>query len=617
MWNLRYNSYGVCDMNSTDYNEVILKKIESTFNKLMPISAIVSAISAIAVNFSAIPKAYVIYDSLIAFGFIALYLFKNKVTIEKKIMFAILISLFMGMLSFIDGGFSSAGIILFLLGNILAVLFLSKRHSTIIAILTMVGFGALWVWTYVNKMVVIVEHTSGLWIIQFVVMLLYLIFTQTAVYAVKGYLIDNIGELEKSKAKSDQLAYYDQLTGLPNQIMFKQLINEKAVNIKDMGYIVFLNVKDIRLINTLYGEIVGDQVLKEVGQTLHKLKNNDEILARCKGNEFGLWVELDIEMSIENRIDALITEFKDTFLMLIMKKEIEFDVGYSSYEYGISSIQKSYQQATIALSYARKDSSVRSIGYTDELDQIIRREEYLKELLKNAVKNRGFELYFQPQVNIIHNKVIGVEALARWKEDNIGHIGPYEFIPLVEELNLSIAFGKMTVDMALDAYSGLCQKYNEDITLSINISPTFLIDDHFAEFILGSIKRKNINPSRIILEITEDILIKGAEFVNSVTEPLRNKGIKISLDDFGSGYSSLNYLMNLKIDEMKIDKTFVDQILKGEKTLQLVELLVGLARNYGLNVVAEGVETIEQNEQMFSLGCHIIQGYYHFKPEPL
>ncbi len=521
------------------------------------------------------------------------------------------------MLSFADGGFSSSGITLFLLGNILAVLFLPKRRSIIIAGLTIVGFGGLWVWTYANEMVVIVEHDSGLWLIQFVVMILYLIFSQTAVYAIKGYLLDSIGELEKSKAMSDKLAYYDQLTGLPNQIMFKQIINEKANHITIVGYIVFFNIKDIGLINTLYGEKTGDQVIKEVGQNLQRLKRNGEILARCKGNEFGFWVELDMEMSIENRIDTLMKGFKDSFLMPIMKREIEFDVGYSMYQNGISSIQKSYQHAAIALTYARKDLSGRSIGYTDELDQVIRREENLKELLKIAIKNRGFELYFQPQVCILNNKIIGVEALTRWKEDRIGSIGPYEFIPLVEELNLSIAFGEMIVEMALDAYSGLCKKYNEDITLSINISPTFLMDEFFAEFILSSIESRQINPSRIILEITEDILIKGVEFVNSVTEPLRNMGVKISLDDFGTGYSSLSYLMNLKIDEMKIDKTFVDQILNGVKTLQLVELLVGLAHNYGLNVVAEGVETIEQSDQMLSLGCHIIQGYYYFKPEPL
>ena len=201
-------------MRPTDYNQLILNKIESTFNRLLPLAALVSAISAITVYFSSIPKAYVIYDSLISLSFIILFFFKHKVSIEKKILFSLLIALLIGMLSFIDGGFSSPGMALFLLANILAVLFLSKRQSRAIAVMTILGFAGLWLWTYVNKMVVSVEHNSGLWLIQFGVMVLYLIFSQTAVYAVKGYLIDNIGGLndanEQLKILSDHLRKSEQ-----------------------------------------------------------------------------------------------------------------------------------------------------------------------------------------------------------------------------------------------------------------------------------------------------------------------------------------------------------------------------------------------------------------------
>lgn len=598
-----------------NYNDMILTRIEVSFDKLIPISGIVALLSSIIIYFSQLSIKFAFIDGSFGIIFLLMAIFREKINIENKIMMTIMAPITIGFLSFLDGGFSSSLITLLSISNVVAVLFLSKKKSYSVAFISIIGLMTLCCWSSCNHINPLISIGIAKWFIQILTFVLYLLILHNIIYAVRKYLFENIKELEKSIENIFKLAYFDNLTDLPNQFMFKKQLYKKIENRDVNGVLVFFSIKNLNLINSVYGESIGDIVLVETAKIFLSLKGKNDILARISGNEYAFW--LDQFENINERISYIENEFQTRFHLENMTQKIEFYIGFTYYNCSNDSIIDSYQKAGMALTFAKIHQKNEIIAYDHTLDEIIRYEETVKEKLVEALKADEFKLVYQSKVNAISGEVMGVEALARWNNNFLGEVPPFIFIPLLEKINLSVSFGEFVVKRAFSQYKGLCKKYHNKVKLSINISPSQLISRGFIEFIEAEINEYQINPENIILEITESIIIEGIEQVSELIESLKKIGVKISIDDFGSGYSSLNYLTKMDIDELKIDKSFVDQIGKNEKINIMLNLIVQLANAYKLDVVAEGVETKAQLDMIIGIGCNVIQGYYYSKPEEL
>lgn len=597
-----------------NYNKKILQRIESSFDKVLPVAAAIAILSSLAIYFSAIPLPFLVLNAGIGIVFLLMYVWRRRLKVEAKITVTLSIPIIIAVLSFLDGGFSSSATTLLLISNIVGVLFLRKRSAYMLSALSVLILTGLWAWASTQPQGDLINIGGTKWFIQVITFILCVVMLHTIVYSIKRYLLENIEELEESVNQTYQLAYFDQLTGLPNQFLFRQNLFEKIEN-HHHGYLVFFSLKNLSIINSVYGEETGNSVLVETANILGAFLNDSELSGRVAGNEFTLW--LNTGSDIEQRLKSMVRRFQTKFYVKNMKKKVEFYIGYVHYPDECDSAKDCYQKGTLALTYAKTHDMVPTVPYNKTLHDAISYEEEIKDQLEKAISSGEINLYFQTKVDAASEKIVGVEALARWNSASLGSIPPNIFIPLLEKTNLSISFGEFIVKKALSQYQDLCEKYHDTLLLSINISPVHLISKGFARFIKDALKEYNVKPERVILEITEDIMIEGIENVSELIESLKKIKLKISLDDFGSGYSSLNYLTVMDIDELKIDKSFVDQLETNEKIGIMLELLIKFSQAYGLSIVAEGVETREQCNQLVKLGCRIIQGYYYSKPEPI
>ncbi len=596
------------------YNQQILQRIETGFNKVLPYAAVTAFVSSVVIYFTDIPLAFMIVDFLVALIFMLLTAFSQKIDIRAKIIIMIAAACFIGVFSFLDGALNSAFITLILLANIVTVMFLDHRSSTIFSFGSAFVFGGLIIVSRIIDIGAISQVKLAYFIVHYVVFILYLIILHVSVYSIRSYLTDNLHELEESMVQANKLAYYDQLTGLPNAYKFKKDLQEI---IGHHGFLLMFNLKNLSTINSIYGENTGDQVLKVMVKTILSLTPEKRYMARINGNEFVYWINEEKEEILLSELNLLTSKFYTTFHVPKMNKKLEFTISYTDLNNRSMSLAECYHQGIIALSFAKRNNLSRVIKYNDEINSQIIFEENIKDNLESAMRRKEITLHYQPKVDTAFDRIVGVEALARWNSPIMGNISPAHFIKVIDQANMSVIFGEYIIDCALFDYPNICKKYGDNISLSINISPKHLVDQNFVDYLLRRIRHHQVPYSHVVLEITEDIMIQDIELVRDIFHTLRNRGIEISLDDFGSGYSSLNYLTTLELSELKIDKSFIDQIDGNYRISIMLENIINLSNQYGLRVVSEGVETAEQKEKLVQLGCRIIQGYYYYKPEAL
>lgn len=339
-------------------------------------------------------------------------------------------------------------------------------------------------------------------------------------------------------------------------------------------------------------------------------------MAKVGGNEFAIWIDHLAQDACFRTFSTLINDLKDRNNPL--KKKLEFHASFTIFTYGEESFDAAYQKALLTLTYAKSNHlDGLLLLYNDQLAFHFKRKERIKDLLEKAMTQGEITLHYQGKVDARTHDVVGLEALARWTSPELGRVGPNEFIPIIESMNLSAVFGDFVINQVGQDFKRLQKKYHDLVSVSLNISPSHIIDPAIIGTMEVALETYQIPPDQIIIEITEDIIIKGLDEVKPILKALRAMKLKISLDDFGSGYSSLNYLCQLDIDELKIDKSFVDQIESSGRIHILIENIIHLSKQLQVNVVAEGVETKAQNDLLNSLGCYIIQGYYYSKPEAL
>lgn len=602
-------------MNTVYYDRLILQRIEKRIDSILPIAAILSTMSALAIYFSSIPFFFVIIDVAIGILLMVVFFLRKFITTHWKILIIILTAIIIGTLSFMHGAFASAGLTIFMLANVLSVLLLTKQGSFAISLSTVLLFLTLWWMADIGVIESRLPTGEAEWFVHFFMYVLYLIFLHTAVYSVRDHLIESIIDLEKSIVITEKLAFYDQLTGLGNQMLFKRKVSERLTG-GYSGSLLLINIRNLRVINSIYGSSVGDRAIKKCALVLSEMTHESTIIGRVSGNEFALWLEWPHKHHQENA-DQLMEGFCNNFSLPGIQKHMDFSGSHVWCEPESKSFDQYYKEAALALTYAKKHDIMSVVAYDWTMEEAAVREEHMISLLETALEQRSFHVHYQPKLDTKVHKVIGVEALARWYTDSLGHVAPNEFIPLIERMNRFQSFGELIIHQVLQDYNVLESIYGPGVKVAINVSPSHLASEGFDRFIIAALQHHSVSPPSIILEVTEEIFIQGLSHVSSILTSLRSIGIGISLDDFGTGYSSLNYLMNLEIDEVKIDRSFVNQLLNNKKAEVMLEMIIRMTKEWDLNLVAEGVETEGQMKKLIEMGCHTLQGYYYAKPAPL
>ena len=414
---------------------------------------------------------------------------------------------------------------------------------------------------------------------------------------IRGFnaMIDSIETAQSNLIKKDdqllQYAYYDTLSHLPNSNYLKLTMRKRLENLTSESSFLLIDIKDFNVINSIYGSSYGDKLIESIGSEIIDSKLDETIVARIGGNEFAVWIGFGAEEHVEERINSFVEQLKVKLKNLNYVNQLEFYISFVTVGIDDHDYDMIYQRASIALQFAKNHKITQIVKYRPEMYHNLERESKIMLLAERALLNDDFTVNYQCKVDVKIGRVYGVESLARWQAPEIGNISPNEFIPLLYKANLMTAFSQMIILKSLDDMPKLQALYGELVSISINISPIMFFNDNFVAFMDENIKKRAINPSLVILEITEDVFISDFNLVQNRINEIRHLGMKISLDDFGTGYSSLNYLSKIKFDEIKIDKSFIDNIVTDEIAYSLFMSIVRIAGALDCEVVAEGVET--------------------------
>ncbi|MBL4942654.1 MAG: EAL domain-containing protein [Colwellia sp.] len=409
--------------------------------------------------------------------------------------------------------------------------------------------------------------------------------------------------------KLSNAAYKDWLTNLANRLEFVRLLDTFAKDDGEHQVAALIDLNHFSDVNDALGQDVGNQLLTAVAQRLQTLSCTCKI-ARVGADVFGM-----IGSQSCLTPDALLTLFEQPFTAGEQKLPINACFGFCTKEHASGSGVQVLNQINIALNLAKKKQVEHFAYYNPEMeDETQWRLNMIRQLRTDFADNR-LELWYQPQLDLSSGKVIGAEALLRWRTTDGNFISPAIFIPLAEYSGLIVDIGDWVVNQACAQIKVLEGKIFGDITISVNVSIPQFRRGNFVDTVLSAIKNHKIQPSKLELEITENILMDDPQVVIDALVKLKNHDISIALDDFGTGFSSLSYLQKLPLDRLKVDRAFITDIAQEGQSV-IAETIIDLGKKMNLKVIAEGIEEIEQQERLLELGCDEVQGFYYAKPMP-
>ena len=433
--------------------------------------------------------------------------------------------------------------------------------------------------------------------------------------------IKNITRYKNQQEELEYLSFYDNQTALYNRNYFIKLLGDMVHKAEDEHAtvsVLIIDIDDFRKINDGMGMLVGDEVIQQYGQFLGSFSNDKCIVCHMNSDIFCMAVYDPVgERSIEYIYQKIQERIAQGFVLSGgMEIHLTVSIGVAEYPEASRSVLELINCAEIVM-FKAKSGGKSSIQYFDApiLHDFIQKAT-IENQLKEAIFYKNFCLYFQPQYYTDGEKLRGVEALIRWRNQENKMISPAIFIPIAEKNGAIIPIGGWVIEESIRQYARWKEVYGLPIIMSINISAVQYKRKDFVNNLMEIIHKYDVNPTEIELEITESVLIDDFADVKAKLLKLREQGIRISLDDFGTGYSSLSYLNGLPIDTLKIDKSFVDKVKTDKSTRIIMESVVSMAGQLGYETIAEGVEEEEQYDFMKEIGCSIIQGYYLGKPMP-
>lgn len=432
--------------------------------------------------------------------------------------------------------------------------------------------------------------------------------------------MSDITDEKASEAQVQFLAYHDALTELPNRTYFAEQLELKLSLVKRykrFGALLFLDLDNFKDVNDSLGHLVGDELLKEVKNRLQQATREGDIVARLGGDEFVIMLgnlEDDISLCSEHAkmvADKVIRAVSEPVIVAGHAINATTSIGIAVFPEDGHNADEVLRHADTALYQAKREGRNTYRFYLSELEESLRYRLAMEAKIRNAIKEDVFELYYQPQLNIDTGRVIGAEALLRWRDEDGSFISPMDFIPVAEDTGLIVPLGRWVVRSACKQLQAWKQQesFREFKRMAVNVSALQLAAPDFVETCIEIFEETGVNPEELEFEVTETAFMERLEDTRDKMLELGKLGVKIAVDDFGTGYSSLAYLKRLPIDVLKIDRTFVRDIATDQSDAVLVQTIIGMAHNLGLEVVAEGVEDEDQLAFIRNYQCDYFQGY--------
>jgi len=429
---------------------------------------------------------------------------------------------------------------------------------------------------------------------------------------------NDITDVKNYRDQLYYLAYNELLTGLPNRLSLYENLTSRINRKRDIKLgVIFINIDKFKYVNDTLGYIFGDKVIIKVGERINTLITDECSLYSLNGDESIVTIDkIKGTKDVENLCEHISQGFKEPFNIETSTLHIHVSMGMACYPDNGEDIEKLLKCADLAVHKAKELGGNKYVVYKKPMYDTVIERTSIEEGLRIALEKNEMVIYYQPQLDIKSNKITGFEALLRWNSAKIGPVSPLKFIKVAEDTHLIIPIGAWVLKNACSFLRKLNDTGYRDITISINISILQLLQEDFVSLVMNTINSTKINPEEVELEITESVLMESFEDILWKLGELKNQGVKIALDDFGKGYSSLSYLKQLPISTLKIDKAFIDDISISQYNKTLTGQIVAMGRIMGMTVVAEGVETEEQLEYLAKYKCNKIQGYIFSRPVP-
>lgn len=415
-----------------------------------------------------------------------------------------------------------------------------------------------------------------------------------------------------------RLAYSDSLTNLPNRHSLRKYLSDMLKHVYEknlMGAIFFIDLDDLKIVNDAYGHVHGRKIIRIVARRISAIIGKKAFVFRIGGDEFAIVLEGVVDKqelsTLANRILHSIAERQYVFRSVF---NVTASMGIAIYPKDGDTLTELLKNADNAMYSAKTAGKNRWRFYTRKMQYENYTKIKLSGNLRDAIKNDELYLVYQPQVSSVEEKIIGFEALLRWDSHEYGPVSPVQFIPVAEQLGLIVEIGKWVLYKACSFIKELVDAGRHDIHIAVNISPRQIERSDFVSLIRDAIETTGILPDNLELEVTETVCINSFNTVIQKLNEIRSIGVHLSLDDFGTGFSSFSYLRKLPFRTLKIDKSFVDTIETDTQSAQIVESIIKLAHVIDMTVVAEGVETQNQLKYLIGNDCDYIQGYIYSKP---
>jgi len=428
------------------------------------------------------------------------------------------------------------------------------------------------------------------------------------------------------------VAYHDSLTGLPNRLMFKDYLNRATAEAqRDLQglAVLFLDLDNFKRINDTLGHQAGDKMLKDFADRLSRqLREADivshpsmdeasRVIARLAGDEFTILLPRPSGPGEAQKVaNRILKSLLEPFTIATQELYISASIGIAMYPEDGETAGELLKNADIAMYHAKKLGRNNFQYYSRKLNEESAKKLKIEGKLRHALEKNALELHYQPQVNLATGQILGVEALLRWEDSELGKVPPDVFIPIAEEFGLIVKISEWVIEEACRQAQQWTMAFNMPFTMSINISAVHFNGRNLEATIASALKATGLNPGLLELEMTETSILQDLDKAIETLDTFKSMGLQLAMDDFGTGYSSLSYLMKLPFDRLKIDQSFIRNLKTETKGAAIVSAIISMSHSLGMSVIAEGVEEAEHMQDLLQMHCDQVQGYYISRPLP-
>lgn len=421
------------------------------------------------------------------------------------------------------------------------------------------------------------------------------------------------------RTEAKRLAYFDALTNLPNRMLLRDRAEQMLQKARRSGSrlaLLLLDLDNFKGINDTLGHSTGDLILKEVSARLTEVSRNLDTVSRQGGDEFVILVT-DIQRSevISDYVERLLEVIAMPMNIAGSRFDLSACIGVSVFPDDGDDLESLYRQADAAMYQAKQEGRNRYRFFSQSIESDARARHLLESHMRSALESGVFEVFYQLRFDVSRQQSCGMEALIRWRRADGELVSPAEFIPLAEETGLIVPMGKQVLHQACHD-AKLLLDHGKRLCVGVNISVVQFREESFLDMIKEVLNDTGLPAELLELEITEGVLARDMDQTRALLDELKHMGVRIAIDDFGTGYSSLSYLKRLPIDVLKIDQSFVRDMLTDRSDAAIIEAIVRMGQALDLELVAEGVECSEQSQQLLALGCKLMQGYFYCRPMP-